>query len=133
LAAPGVGAPALQPAAHRRGLEERDEPPGPPLLADRAALAPGLDAALDGDRHRRRVVAPWAHAVPPARSGKPDRSLMLYLPLAPGSPTARSCCTSRSLRETRPPAHADTASGDSVSTSRSAAVDRSVSQLSPVP
>src|ERR1700733_9971113 len=89
LAPPRVGAPALQPAAHPVGVEHRDEPARPPLLADGAPLALGLDAALDGDRPGR-------------------------LPLVPA-------------------AHADTASGDRVSTSRSAAEDSSVSQLSPVP
>src|SRR6202012_2805215 len=94
LAAPGVAPSALQPSADPVGLEHRDEPPRPPLLADRAPGAPGLDAALDRDRPR-----------PVLRPG----------------------------REAGTGAHADTASGDSVRISRSAAVDSSVSQPSPVP
>ena len=58
LPGPGVAAAPGQPAAQARGLEHADEPPGPPLLADRAAPAPRLDPALDPDRLGRRPVLP---------------------------------------------------------------------------
>src|SRR6185437_8724043 len=58
LPGPGVAAAAGQPAAHPVGLEHLDEPPGPPLLADVAALAPGLDPAVDAYRPRRGPLVP---------------------------------------------------------------------------
>ena len=58
LPGPGVAAAAGQPAAHAVRLQHADEPARPPLLADRAALAPRPDAAVHPDRPGWRPVLP---------------------------------------------------------------------------
>src|SRR5206468_6542676 len=58
LPGPGVAAAPGQPAAHAVRFEHADEPARPPLLADGAALAPGLNPAVDTDRPGWRPVLP---------------------------------------------------------------------------
>src|SRR4029077_2279611 len=97
LALSRVAAPALQPSAHPVRLEHGDEPPRPPLLADRAALAFRLDAAFDGDRGTRRLPPPrpvgWRalSGTASSESATTSRSCAVDSPASQFSPVPTIC------------------------------------------